>query len=61
MVHMPVRDADEIACEGKVGCASDIKADIQLRDLHHRLFPCDAVTNYVVQAEWNLREPLYQE
>ena len=45
VVHVPVRDAQVVAREGKLRRAADIEADVQIRNLNHRLLAGHAVSD----------------
>jgi len=47
--------------QGKVGGASDVKTDIELRDLHHGFFTGDAVANDMDRSKLDLPELLDQK
>ena len=61
VIHVAVRDADDVAGQGEVGSAADVEADVQLRDLHDRLLAGDAVADDVESTRAGFGEFLDEE
>ena len=61
MVHVAMRDADDITGQGKVWTPANIKTDIQLRHLDDCLFSCHAIANNVKLTDGDPGKLLHQE
>jgi hypothetical protein len=61
VVHVPVRDADDVAGQGEVGTPADVEADVQFRDLADRFLARDAVPDDMERADGDFRKLLNQK
>src|SRR5262245_5339511 len=61
VIHVRMRNADEVAGERKVRAATDVEADVEFGDLHDGLFAGDAVADDVRGAEAELGELLHEK